>query len=104
MQLKLIPNPKFWSTVQISLPGQAKTVPLQVEFKHKSRDELQKYFEGLKDKTDTDGLAEVVTDWKGVDAEYSEENLAVFLNNYPSASRSLYEAYRQELMEAKAKN
>ena len=42
--------------------------------------------------------------WKGFDSDYSEEALAVLLDNYPAAGGELFEAFRRELMEARAKN
>jgi len=101
---KLQPKPTFWAKVAISIPGEAKPVPIDIEFKHLGRDGLKDFFEHLEGKTDIEALNDIVLDWKGVDATFCEESLNELLNNYPSAAMSLFDAYRREAMEAKAKN
>lgn len=101
---KLNPNPTFNAKVQISVPGVDKPATVDVEFKHLSRSAIKSYFEGIEGKTDAESLSEIIVGWKGVDAPYSKENLDLFLDNYPSSSREMFEAFRRELMEARTKN
>lgn len=101
---KLTPKPTFWAKAQISIPGQEKPGQIEVEFKHLGRDGLKEFFGNLDGKTDVEALLDIALDWKGVDGDFSTENFELLLNNYPSAAFSLFEAFRKEAIEAKAKN
>ena len=101
---KLNPNPTFTAKVPLSIPGESKRATVDVEFKHLSRKAIQEFFQNLEGKTDAESLAEIIVSWKGIDAAYSAETLATLLDNYPAAGRELFEAFRLELMEARAKN
>jgi uncharacterized protein YdgA (DUF945 family) len=101
---KLQPKPVFWAKVQINIAGELKPADISIEFKHLGREALKAFFEGLEGKTDAEALGEIITNWKGVDAEFDDDNFAALLDNYPSAAMSLFEAYRREALEAKAKN
>ena len=100
---KLQPNPTFKAKVDITLPG-AQAAAIEIEFKHLSRSGIKAYFEGLDGKTDAEALGAIIVGWSGIDAAYSAENLAALLDNYPTASVELFDAYRRELMEARRKN
>lgn len=101
---KLTPNPTFWAKAQLSIPGEAKPVTIEVQFRHLGRDAMREFFESLDGKTDIDALGSIVTGWRGVDAEFSQENLAALLDNYPTSALSLFNAFRREAIEAKEKN
>lgn len=101
---KLQPKPSFWAKVPVSVPGQDKPAQIECEFKHLGREGLKAFFESLEGQTDIEALGQIVLDWKGVDAEFSLENFEALLNNFPSAAMSLFDVYRREAMEAKAKN
>ena len=101
---KLQPNPTFKARVPITIPGQPKPADVEMEFKHLSREAVKTYFEQLPGKTDAEALDEIVVGWSGVDQAYSTEALAVLLDNYPSAAASIFETFRRELFEARAKN
>lgn len=101
---KLQPNPTFRAKVPISVPGQEKPQPLEMEFRHMSREAMKDYFESLPGQSDAEALARIVVGWSGVDHAYSADALAVLLDNYPSAAASIFDTYRNELFEARRKN
>lgn len=101
---KLNPNPTFNAKVQLSVPGQDKPVSVEIEYKHLSRPQIKKYFDGLEGKTDAEALSEIILGWKGIDAEYDSDTLQALLDNYPTSGGELFEAFRKELMEARRKN
>ena len=101
---KLQPNPTFKAKVPITIPGQDKPALVEMEFRHMSREAVKAFFEGIAGKSDADALSEIVAGWSGVDQAYSAEALAVMLDNYLSAAAAIYETFRRELFEARAKN
>ena len=101
---KLQPNPTFTTKVPLSVPGEVQPTSVTVTFKHLTRPKIQSYFEGLKGKTDTEGLGEIIVAWEGIDTPYSVESLQLLLDNYPTAAAELYDAFRTELMESRRKN
>ena len=104
---KLQPNPTFWAKVQIQIPGQEKPGQIEVQYKHFSRADLKAFFEMMassEQKTDQEHLAEIVVGWRGVDAEFSLENLDKLLDMYPTAAKELFSAFSSELLEARVKN
>lgn len=101
---KLQPKTTFWAKCPISIAGEKKPVEIEIEFKYMSRDALKLFFENLDGKTDLEAISEIAMDWRGLDGEFSEENLNELLNNYPTAGTSLFEAFRSEMLEAKTKN
>jgi len=101
---KLQPNPTFKAKVSITIPGQDKPALVEMEFRHMSREAVKGFFESAAGKTDAEALADIVVGWSGVDQAYTSEALAVLLDNYPSAAGGIFEAFRRELFEARAKN
>lgn len=101
---KLSPNSSFWAKVQLSVPGNEKPVVVELEFKYQSKTALKNYFDSLENKKDAEALGEIVLNWKGVDAEFSRENLETLLENYSAAAREIFMAYQREILEAKVKN
>lgn len=102
--LRLQPNPTFRAAAAISIPGEAAPVAIEVEYRHLGREALIAYFDGLPGRPDLDALADIVVGWSGVDAPFSRETLAALLDAYPTAALALFEAFRRECLEAKAKN
>ena len=104
--LKLVPEASFETPVSIPVPGKDKDTVIRVKFKYLDRDELKEYFdslttEGIKDE---DALGEIVLGWKGVDAEFSQENLATLLRKYPRAAEAFFTAFQKEALKAKVGN
>ena len=103
---KLQTNPTFTAKVPISVPGQAKPVDVDIEFKFLTRKKVAAFFERLREEgmEDAKALSEIIVGWKGVDEAYSPEALETLLDNYPAASRDLFSAFSRELMESRSKN
>ncbi|NCC05665.1 MAG: hypothetical protein EOM37_16865 [Proteobacteria bacterium] len=49
-------------------------------------------------------LAEIIVGWKGMDAEYNQGNLKIFLDNYPAAAGEIIVAYNKLVLESRVKN
>ena len=101
---KLQPNPTFKARVPITIAGQDKPAMVEMEFRHFSREAVKEFFESLPGKDDADALAQIIVGWSGVDAAYSAEALATLINNFPSASGSIFKVFSSELFEARTKN
>ena len=104
MAFKLQPNPTFPSRVAISVPGQEKPAVITITFKHLSRPQIKEFFGGNEGKTDAEALSSIVVGWEGVDEKYSPEALGELLDNYPTAAGEIFDAFRKDLMESRAKN
>ena len=46
----------------------------------------------------------IVTAWDGMDADFNEKNVEIFLNNYPMAGFEIMTAYQKLLLESRVKN
>lgn len=101
---KINPNPTFWATVQVTVPGQEKTVPVELEFKHLPRPAVRSFFENLEGKTDVEALSTLVMNWRGFDVEFNRENLGVFIDNYPTVAGEIFATFREQLLESRRKN
>ena len=99
-------TPTFWAPVKLKVPGKDKPAEFEVEFVHKSKEEMHEYMFGAQaqDRSDFDSLKEVVRGWRKVDLEFSEDNLKSLLQKYHGAARALIEAYWVEHGNAKAGN
>jgi hypothetical protein len=107
MALKIKPNPTFWFAVHITDPASAKPAVVDFEFVHKTKEELAAWMKGMQDSSqwsDDAFLAEVVKDWKGVDAEYSPSALRDLLSNYPASGLEIFRGYCAALTESRKKN
>lgn len=103
----LQPKPTFNAEVLIAIPGGAEG-KIRFEFKHKGRKDLKAFFESLGEgdtaRPDSEALLDLVSDWTGVDEKFSPAALETLLDNYPSAAKSIFEAYNKALFEGKEKN
>lgn len=103
-KFKLQPNPTFKALVSLTVPGEAETSQIEVEFRHLGKRAVREYFGGLGSQSDAEALSGLIIGWEGVDAPYSSEALSQLLDNYPAAAIELFDSYRAELLEAKRKN
>lgn len=104
--LKINPDPTFTVDVEITIPGQNKAGTLPITFNYKDRDQL-KDFLGRVRATEIDGkqaVAEIVKTWEWPEYEYTPENLAQFLNNYPAADVDIVACYRRMSFDSRVKN
>ncbi len=100
---KLDPNPTFWADVSLPVPG-GDPVAVEVQFRHLGAKAFADWIEAGAEKTTTEALAEVVCDWRGIDAPYTRDNLGRLFDQFPASARALIVAYRRELFEARTKN
>lgn len=113
--LKLNPNPTFESEVQITVPGQKEPGTVNLVFKYRSRKEFGEFLSWMAEKRDKAGrvvapgasvsaaFPEFVLGWDLAE-EFTLENIAIFLNNYPAAYGEIFAAYTAMLFESRAKN
>ena len=104
MTFQITPNPTFTADVELSQPGRAKPVVVKVTYRHKDKEGVRDYFSSLKDREDIDALDEIIDGWDGFSEKYSREALGSLLSNYITAAGELFEAYRREVLESRAKN
>ena len=114
--LKLNPKPTFDADVKITVPGQYEAGTMKLTFKYMPKKALFEFFESHREEYDGDGelvkessaddvmLAEIIVGWKGMDAEYNQENLKIFLVNYPAAAGEIIVAYNKLVLESRVKN
>lgn len=100
--LKLQPAPTWWCKVDIPQPGGE---PLQVsfEFKHMNKEELEKH-QTVGVVADAKAIMAIAVNWKDVDGEFNEENIALLLKNYHGAGRAIARTFVSELMQVKLGN
>jgi hypothetical protein len=101
--LKLNPDPTFEVVVNITVPGKAKPEGVKMTFKYRGKKELNEFWEGNKGRDDADIFMDIVTEW-GVEAEYTKENVELFLNNYPAAAGEIALTYSKQSLESRVKN
>lgn len=113
--LKLNPNPTFADDVEITVPGQKEPGTISLTFKYRSRKEFSEFMDWMGEKLDKDGnvvapgasvsaaFPEFVIGWD-LPEEYTLENVAIFLNNYPAAYGEIFAHYCRSLFESRIKN
>lgn len=103
---KLDPDPSFWATVRITVPGVPEPVAIEMEFAHKSVDDLRTWMDEIKDRAANDGttIRQIVRGWRGVDADFSEDAIVKLVKNYPASAVEIVEQYLRALTESRAKN
>lgn len=108
--LKLNPNPTFSATVQLSVPGSDKTIPVKMVFRHRTMKQIIAWFKLQEKRESAEALSELIESWSGItddegnDIEFSREALATLLENYQPATNEIIRGYMQELAQSKVKN
>lgn len=105
---KLTPQPTFWATVALSVPGSETPSSIDIEFRHLGQKALAELLRG-EEVNDLTILPALMADWRGVGSDagpvpFSVDALAQLLDNYPAASVELFTAYRRALVESRIKN
>lgn len=98
---KLQPDPNFKADVIIPRPGDSGGV-LTFTFKHRPVKALAE-FEKMTDKTASDFLVTIVSDWSLAEP-CTRENLDTLIDNYPGAMQAIMAVYYQELTGNREKN
>jgi len=109
--ISLNPAPTFPADVDITEPGATDTLKVAFVFKHKGRKELDEFIsrpakakEAGQELKDPEYLGEIVVAWPGVDAPFTPENFATFLEQRPASGHEIYRAYLRALTESRVKN
>ena len=101
-KLKLVAAPTFSHPVKIPMAGGA-PVPVTMEFKHRTKKELDEFIKSRAEKTDTETVLEMVSSWE-LEDEYNKENVELLLENYIGAALAVYTTYIDQLVQAKLGN
>lgn len=106
--LKITPDPTFKADVEITVPGQDKPGTIPLTFKYRGRDEFKEFMDGMKSedgkgKTVAEALPEFVEGW-GLKEKFTNENIKIFLNNYPAAYGEIFTKYSELLLVSRLKN
>lgn len=103
------PQPTFRATVDIPVAG-GDPMPLELEFSHRTVDELKALFETFEGRKDIDCIMDFVSGWhnvsneQGEKTEFSREAMDALLQNYGRASLAIRNAYVFELTGARLGN
>lgn len=100
---QLKPNPTFWTRVEIHVPG-GDPESVEFEFRHMDRDALARFCDGLPIRPPLQSLTEIVANWRGIDAEFTQEALERLNRDYVSAADRIVTTYLEELRGARRKN
>lgn len=103
MTFKLQPDPTFWATAELSVPGQSEREPVPLQFRHQSREEWRVTTDDGK-ATVRDVVTKLVVGWRIEGEEFSPAALERLLNNYLPSAVEIYETYVRESQESKRKN
>ncbi len=103
---KIQPAPTFTVSVDIPRHGE-EPAKIKVTFKHKSRDEMRDFLERA-DKSDASQdvtlVNEMIAGWEGPDMPFSDEAVALLIQNFQGAVPALVQAYSLEILQARRKN
>jgi len=100
---KVNPEPTFRALVVIPVPG-GKPMSLDVEFRHKKRDELKEWFESFTNRPEAECLMEIITGWHNCDLKFDQDALDLVLQNYTRAASAIMSKYTEEVTGAKLGN
>jgi len=95
----VMPPATFVAEAKITIPGSIEPGVFSVEWRYKSKDDLQAWIKARDGAEHLASLSEVMVGWSDVlDAEdrplpFSPESLASMLNTYPAAGRDMVGAY-----------
>ena len=97
------PKATFKTDVEISIAGGGVEI-IKVEYRYFTRKQMATWAAELGKKTPLEGLGEIIAGWSDYEEAYSLAALEELLDNYPTAERELFGAFRRELLESKVKN
>ncbi|MBI3096338.1 MAG: hypothetical protein HYY97_15830 [Rhodocyclales bacterium] len=97
------PKATFKADVEISIAGGGVEI-IKVEYRYFTRKQMAAWAADLSKKTPLECLTEVMVGWSDYEEAYSPAALEEMLDNYPTSERELFNVFRRELLESKAKN
>lgn len=103
LEFLLNPEPTFEWPVPVPVAGKVEPVMVRMSFKHRTKDELDKFMKERGGKSDADSFMEMVSGWELSD-EFTRPNVEKLLQNRAGTALSAYREYIEQLVKAKAKN
>jgi hypothetical protein len=100
-KLTLNANPTFKAKVEIPVAGSDELGQVEFVFKHRTRDELDKWMSESAE--DLQKVMEMATGWD-LPEEFNETNVQMLLQNYFGAAAAIVTGYLNELMKPKKGN
>lgn len=101
-KFKLEANPTFKATVALPIHG-GKDVPVEFEFKHRTRKQMDAWMKDIKGKTDIELLEDVLAGW-ALDDAFTKENMELLAENFAGAPREIVTAYIDNITQARKGN
>ena len=77
---------------------------LDLEFRHKRKDELKAWFDTISGISDIDSMLDIIVNWHNHDDEFSKESLEELMQEYPLAAQAILRKYTEEVTGAKLGN
>ena len=102
-KFSLAANPTFPSVVDFERAGNVPSIPVNLTFKHRTKDELDKFINERGEKTDVQFFLEMVSTWD-LEEPLNSENVQTLLQNHPPNGVIVFKRYISDLLQAKAKN
>lgn len=78
-------------------------MPVEFNFKGRTKDEFKAFIEGIGDREDVDVILDIATGWELEDA-FGRESVELLLQNYLGSARVIIEKYIGELTAARLGN
>ena len=100
---KLNPEPTFRVTVAIPVAG-GEPMDLDIEFRHKTRDESRSWFASFAGRSEADCLLDVIAGWHNCETAFGKESLETLLQNYAQSGSAILAAYAKEITGARLGN
>ncbi|MCY1444079.1 Phage tail assembly chaperone [compost metagenome] len=94
--------PTFKNAVELPIHGGESAVVV-IEFKHRTRAELDEWIKEIQGKTDAEVLAGCVVGWD-LDDKCEAESFALLTQNYAGAGHVISKAYTDEIVQTRRKN
>lgn len=98
---KLTAEPTFQAPVMFPLAGGA-PVRVMLTFRHRKKEELQKFLDERSNKVDVDAWMDFVAGWD-LEEPHSRENVETLLANHIPVALAAFEVYLDQLVGARTK-
>ena len=94
--------PTFKKIVDLPVHGSG-FAPVEFEFKHRTKDELNAWLEGIETKSDADVLVDCVAGWDLKD-KCTAASFELLIQNYAGSGKVIVQGYIDEILQARRKN
>lgn len=93
----------FWADVALTTPGSQAEQLLPLEFKYRTREEMEALPGEIEGKSDAEILSLLIHDWKAPGRPFTPENLQLLISRFHRAPREIFDAYRDAHWASKAR-